>query len=73
MAKHMFSPSQRDDVSVLSAKSGKSRAKSKADQLIQNRKYQASGADPNFYRKVSKYDLDRLSVDWKKLRKDKKS
>lgn len=40
---------------------------------MKNRKYQESGADPNFYRKVSKYDLDRMTVDWKNLRKDKRT
>lgn len=34
--------------------------------------HQECNADPNFYRKVSKYDLDRLTVNWKGLRKDKK-
>ena len=28
--------------------------------------------DLNFYRKISKYDLDRLTVDWNKLRREKK-
>ncbi len=40
--------------------------------MIQNRNQKESGADLNFYRKISKYDLDRLSVNWKDLRKDKK-
>lgn len=71
MLKLMTSPSNHAmNTSMIS---NKSRAKSKADQMIQNRNQKESGADLNFYRKISKYDLDRLSVNWNKLRKDKKS
>lgn len=47
------------------------RVKNKQAQISQAKATPASKKDMNFYRKVSKYDLDRLSVDWKSLLRER--
>lgn len=47
------------------------RTKSKQGQISAVKAELTSKKDMNFYRKVSKYDLDRLNVDWKELMRER--
>lgn len=47
------------------------RTRSKQDQISANKAAPTSKKDMNYFRKVSKYDIDRLQVDWRELMRER--